>query len=307
MLDDVSLFVQIVRAAGLAAAGEKLGLPAATVTRRLARLERRLGCKLIHRSARRFDLTREGQAYYEALAHQIEAVETVLEGLGREMHQISGPLRVAAPSNISLRLMAGMWTAFAQAHPQIRLDLRLSNDRVDLEHDGIELAVRIGPQPDSGYHQTRIGVIRTVLVASPDYLDQRGRPAHPTDLRAHDIVGVKVLPTYALRETAGDGALRLDMGARLAVDDTAMALNFVSAGLGLALVPVSEVAEGLATGRLERVLPGWQGPDRDVFAVWPSGRLLSLRARTLKTYLEDFARSEPILRGEVPGPFGVSG
>ncbi|GGE31843.1 LysR family transcriptional regulator [Primorskyibacter flagellatus] len=300
MLDDVSLFVQIVRAGGLAAAGRRLGIPPATVTRRLAGLEARLGCKLIHRSARRFDLTAEGASYYDTLAPQIAAMETALAGLHSGTHDLRGPLKVAAPSSVSVRLLAPMWSSFVARHPEITLDLRLSNTRIDLEQERIDIALRIGPQEDSGFHQQRVGWIRTVVVASPAYLAGRAVTT-PENLRDHRIIARAPLSAWVLEHDDGGVPVRLDLAARVAVDDTAMALALARDGIGVALVPASEVREAFAAGALVPLLPGWHGPRREVFVVWPTGRMLSRRARALKEHVEDFARAEAVLRGGVPG------
>lgn len=296
MLDDLSLFAQIIRSGGLAAAGEKLGLPAATVTRRLARLEHRLGRKLIHRSARKFEMTGDGRAVYEAIAEPIGAAETALAGLQQDLQQLAGPLRVSAPTNISLSVLGPMWSAFVAAHPEVALDLRLSNARVDLELKGIDLAIRIGPQPDSSFQQVRFGRIRTVLVAAPAYLEQMGRPDTPGALRDHHVIGIQSLPEWALRPAGGQRPEVLNLAPRVAVDDITMAADLTRAGHGVTLIALTEVHGDIASGRLVHLLPDWRGPDRDLYLIWPAGRLLSHRARRLKDHIEAFAQGQPLLQ-----------
>ncbi|WP_417677516.1 LysR family transcriptional regulator [Pseudodonghicola sp.] len=300
MLDDLSLFVHIVQANGLAAAAQRLNLPPATVSRRLRRLEETLGLHLIHRSARRFALTPQGEVYYRELADQVGRIEASLRGLSHDLHSLSGRLTVTAPTNLSVRLLRPMWREFQQAHPEIALDLRLSNLMTDLVATGADLALRIGPQPDSGFFQKRLGLARSVLVCAPGYLAAHGSPESPRDLQAHRIVGFVPLPEWRLShvETGETQVVQLSIAA--AVDDIALQREWVCDGLGIALLPVSEVSEEIGNGQLCRVLPEWRGPDREIFAIWPSGRLLSARARALRDFMARHIGALPYLQGELP-------
>lgn len=298
MLDDVALFVHIVRAGGLAAAGATLGLPPATVTRRLARLEDQLGCKLIHRSARRFEVTSDGRAVFETVAGPIQSAELALASIRNDLSQMAGPLRVSAPTNLSLSVLEPMWSRFVAAHPDIRLDMRLSNARVDLEALGVDLAIRIGPQPDSGFHQVRLGRIRTAIVAAPAYLAQAGHPETPQALQHHRIIGVQSLPKWLLRRAGTDRPQELHLIPSISADDVTLATKLVVEGHGLSLLPISELQQGLRAGQLVTVLPEWRGPDRDVYLVWPTGRLMNARAKALKAHIEAFSRAVPLLQDQ---------
>lgn len=127
MFDDIALFIHIVQQQGLAAAAQKLGLPAATVTRRLQRLEASVARQLIHRSARQFVLTPEGEAFYQAYAGLVEQLEQTQQQLSGELNLLAGPLKVLAPTNISIGLLQPMWSGFIKMYPDIKLELMLSN------------------------------------------------------------------------------------------------------------------------------------------------------------------------------------
>ena len=300
MLDDISLFVHIVQAGSLAAAAGKLDLPAATVTRRLKKLEDELGVQLLFRSARRFSLTAEGEAYYETFADLVLNAETALRGLSSDLHALQGRLKAAAPTNISVGILQPMWSSFLGAYPQIRLNLTLSNENKDLLEEQVDLALRIGPQTDERLYQKRLGSIATVLVAAPSYLAAAGVPDQPEDILAHKLIRVAALPQWQLTHLQSGARRALPVDAHVAVDDIGLARQLATDGHGLALLPVSEISTDLKSGGLVPVLRNWQGQRRDLYAVWPTGRLLSARARCLRDHMEAFVAADPVLQGALP-------
>lgn len=300
MLDDLALFVCIAQNRSLSAAARHLQLPAATVTRRLRKLEEEIGAQLIHRSARKFSLTSEGEAYYEAFADLMDQAEAAKRGLSADLHEMRGRLRVAAPTNISVGLLQPMWSAFLRDYPEIQLSLQLSNQNKDLLENRIDLALRIGVQTDLHLFQKRIGSVATMLVASPDYLESAGSPLKPEDLRGHRLIGVSVLPNWLLENSETGATETLHLSADIAVDDIGLAGQMAADGLGISLLPVSETSEDLRNGRLQLVMPQWQGQNREAYMVWPTGRLLSARAKCLRDYVETYVAGYPILQGVLP-------
>jgi len=300
MLDDMALFVKIAQTRSLKAAADRIGVPPATVTRRLRKLEEQVGAQLVHRTARRFSLTSEGEAYFEAFADLVQHAEATLRGLDADLTALQGSLKVAAPTNISVGLLQPMWSGFLARYPDIRLTLALSNKNQDLAENQVDLALRAGPQTDEGLFQQRLGTVATIPVASPDYLRRAGHPETPQDIRRHAQIRVAAFPEWQLFDTASGSSEHVPISARIAVDDIGLARQFASDGHGLALLPVSELTEDLQSGALTVVLPGWQGQKRDIFAVWPTGRLLSARAKCLRDYMASYLAERSVFRGEVP-------
>ncbi|TYC65281.1 LysR family transcriptional regulator [Stappia sp. BW2] len=302
MLDDIALFVHIARHRSLAKAAAHLGLPAATVTRRLAKLEETIGTQLVFRSARKFELTGAGDAYFESFADLVQTAETTLDGLSADLHGLRGAMKVAAPTNISIGILEPMWSGFLKAYPEIRLTLALSNENKDLLEHKVDIGLRAGPQTDERLFQKRLGVIATVLVAAPSYLEEAGAPETPQEISEHKVVRVSTLPQWQLthRETGARETVPLD--ARVVVDDISMARQLTGDGHGLALLPASEISDDLVSGRLTPVLASWQGQQRDIFAVWPTGKLLNARVRCLLDYMETFMAAFPVLQGAVFEP-----
>ncbi|WP_417453658.1 LysR family transcriptional regulator [Kiloniella sp.] len=304
MFDDISLFVRIVQKRSLAAAAQDLHLPAATVSRRLKKLEDKLRCQLIHRSARKFNLTAEGEVYYKAYADLVQQFEATSRHLSADVQQLNGKLSVLAPTNVSVGILQPMWSEFIRLYPDIQLNLFLSNQTKDIHLGHVDMALRIGPQEDSQLFQKKLGVVSSILVASPEYLTGQGEPVDLTELEAHRILLVNTVPIWKLYqvskgrfETSGWEEIR--PRASTVIDDIALAKHLARDGHGIVLLPVSEIEKELKQGTLVRVLPQWQGAQREIFAVWPTGRLLSARAKCLRDFMQDFIAKSKILQGEI--------
>ncbi|MFT7261588.1 MAG: LysR family transcriptional regulator AphB [Glaciecola sp.] len=294
MYDDIALFVHIVQQQGLASAAQKLGLPAATVTRRLQRLEASVTRQLIHRSARQFSLTVEGENFYQAYASLVEQLEQTQLQLSGEMNVLAGPLTVLAPSNISTGLLQPMWSGFIKAYPDIKLELILSNSVESMLSSRADLALRIGPQESSILYQKRLGTLKTVLVATSEYLASNGEPLNIDELELHRLIGTNTLAKWSMVNSETN--IKQEIRPRFAtqVNDIKLATQLVCDHLGISLLPTSEVESLINAGTLIQILPSWQGPRRDLYTVWPSGKLLSARAKCLKEYMEEFIQQSNV-------------
>ena len=294
MLDDIVLFVHIVNQQSLSAAANMLDIPVATVTRRLQRLENSLRVSLIHRSARRFELTGEGEVYFRAYSHLVEQFEQTQRSLRDDMYEMRGSLKVMAPVNLTAGFLQPMWSRFIQEYPDIQLELSLSNQLDDMISEKADLAIRVGPQTDSLLYQKRIGTINTVLVASPEYLAKQGEPDCIKDLKQHRLIGAKSLMRWTLLDGAHQKVNFPPVLSTL-VNDVNIVAALVKDGLGISLLPVTEVQPYLDSGDLIRVLPAWQGIGRDVFLVWPSGRLMNERTKHLMSFIEQHCQQHQLI------------
>lgn len=297
MFDALALFVAIVEAGSLAAAAERLDLPAATVTRRLQALERDLGCRLLHRSARRLQPTAEGQQYYEQCRPLVHALAQATRSLDANLRKIAGHIRVLAPVNLASGPLTAAWTGFLQAHPEVSLEFQLSNALQDLVGSGADLAIRVGAQADSLLTQKRLGEVGVHLVASPAYLARRGVPRDARELAAHDAIVANPLLRWSLRDPAGDddGEVVLQPTPRLRADEMRLAVAAAEAGLGVLLCPTTLTRDAIARGSLVGVLEGWTPRPRPLYAVWSQQRYLPARVRALVDHLEAFIGADPLL------------
>ncbi|MFC3627245.1 LysR family transcriptional regulator [Vogesella amnigena] len=302
MLDDLALFVSIVESGSLSAAARKAGMPAATLTRRLQRLEAELGCRLLHRSARQLVPSSEGWQYYERCRPLLASLQQATEALDVSLNHVAGKVRVLAPVTLASGVLQPAWAGFMQRYPDISLDLQLSNQREDLIGSGADLAIRVGPLPDSQLNQRLLGRAPTVLVAAPSYLAQHGWPQLPQDLAAHALLLAEPLMEWRLQHRSSGEWVQLPPPAqtRLRVNEIKLAVDLACDGLGILYCPLSQAHQALADGRLQRVLPEWRGDARDIYAVWPQQRLLPARVRALLDYLIDFTAGHPLFSGEAP-------
>lgn len=262
-LDDLSavrVFVQVVGSNGLAAAARVLGLPANTVSRTISRLESDLETRLLHRTTRRLSLTEDGRRFYEAALPLLAAREHAEEVVSRRAPGLFGTVRMAVRSTtVQFDLVADL-TALLEAHPDLKIQLVVTDDEVDLVAAGLDLALRVGPIPDSTYASRHIGDVTFVLAASPAYLTRRGRPRTPSDLAAHDCVRALGTRPQTLFRLEGPRGKRVDalVGGRFECNDVRAQAAAVYAGLGIGLRPMGEVRRAAKEGTLERVLPAWK-------------------------------------------------
>ncbi|MGO2127732.1 MAG: LysR family transcriptional regulator [Pseudoalteromonas prydzensis] len=292
MLDDIVLFVHIVQQGGLSQAGEYLSLPAATVTRRLQRLESRLGEKLLHRSARQCTLTQQGQVYYQSYASLVEQFEQTSHQLNQQKEQLSGKLKVLAPLNICHGFLKPMWLSFCKQYPDIQLELILNNQLEDIIKSQADLALRIGPQVDSLLQQKKLGQADSILVATPHYLASAAALTEPSDLKLHRLIGTTLRNKWPLTNIKTRASYTHMCRFNSIYNDTSFVKYQVADHQGVGLLPRFEIINELDTGELVRVLPMWQSHSREIYAIWPSGRLLSKKALCLRDYMHAFIQEQ---------------
>lgn len=276
-LNDIAMFVQVVRCGSFAEAARRVGLPPNTVSRRIQQLETQLGTRLMQRSTRKLTLTSAGQAFHERC---VGAVDGLLEA-GQELligsQQPSGLVRVAAPADF-FDFFPMEWVAeFLAAHPLVRLDFVLSDAKADLIAEQIDVAFRGGPLSDSGYvGRQLLGTHCDGMVASPTYIAARGTPGTLQDLAKHECV-ISAHPSgRATWRLAGpDGVEEEVQVAGRFSGNTALALRRATvAGLGIALLPPTMARLDVQAGLLVPVLPQYQRTSGGMIVLYPSRRHL---------------------------------
>lgn len=296
MLDDLSLFVTIVEGGSLSAASQKLGLPAATVTRRLRHLEEELGCRLLSRSARRMQVTPEGAQYYEQCRPLVHALRQATQRLEATFSSVAGSIRVLAPVNFGSGVLTEAWAGFLQKFPDIRLELKLSNAVEDLIESGADIAIRIGSLSDSSLTQRRLGRVESILVAAPAYLARSAPVEQPEALQSHSLIVADPFQEWELRNPITGAKFVLQAEARFRVtNEMNVAVAMAKAGVGILFCPITQCQSELDSGDLVRLLPDWLTPSRDVYAVWFQQGFLPARVRALLEHLVEFAQSHPLL------------
>jgi DNA-binding transcriptional LysR family regulator len=279
-LDAMSLLLSVVDAGSLSAASRRLGIPLATVSRRIADLETHLKTRLLNRTSRMVALTEAGQSYVEACKRILEQVDEAERAAAGEYSVPKGDLTLTAPVVFGRLHVLPVAIAFLEAYPDIDLRLVLADRLINLAEDHVDLAVRIAALPDSGLIAARVGSIRRVVCGSPSYLARRGRPNHPNDLREHDCVTYGGLTaSHAWRFVSGKDEMMVPVHSRLTVNTAEAAIDAAVAGLGLTRVLSYQVADARRDGTLERVLQAFEPAPWPVSLVYVGQSLLPLKLR----------------------------
>ena len=285
-LSAMNLFVRVAELGSFAGVAQQLGVARSMVTRKIAGLEQRLGARLFARSTRRLSLTSSGAAYLERCREILALVASAEAEVAEERAVARGNLRVGLPLVFGLRKLAPLLLSFAEQHPAIRLGMDFTDRRLDLIEEGFDLAIRVTSRLAPSDVVRRLGSCRLLLVASPGYLAQRGRPAHPAELAGHDCLtysGSK--PHDAWPFTVDGEVLRFAVSSRLESSHGEVLLDAAARGMGITLQPDFIAGPGLADGRVEQLLKAFAPPPLGVFAVLPAGRQMTYRARLLLEYL----------------------
>jgi DNA-binding transcriptional LysR family regulator len=276
----MSVFVRIVDAGSLTGAAERLGISLTAVVRSLAGLEQELGVRLLNRTTRRIALTDEGREYFERCRRLLADLEEAENALTDRRLTPSGRLAITAPVMFGRLHVAPVVTDFLAAYPEMRAELLLLDRVIDLLEEGIDLAIRIAPLPDSSLVGIPLGATGRIVCASPDYLARRGTPLHPRDLADHRVIRFTALSEgHEWTFARGSETLRVAITDVLAANQVDVARDACRQGLGCGRFLGYQVRDLLADGQLVRVLSDWEPPAIEVSLVYPHSRLLSPRIR----------------------------
>ena len=286
-LEAWAIFAKIAETGSFAGAAAELGLSAATVSKALARLEARLGERLIHRTSRRFSLTETGRVL------AVRAAQILAEGEAAEAEAQAksatprGRVRLAAPMSFGLRHIAPILPEFLAAYPEVSVDLQLDDRMVDLVAGGIDVAVRIADLPDSSLIARRLCPVRRWVVGAPDYFARHGTPQRPRDLEDHACLCYSYLAsgeTWRFTDTNRVEEAVTVRGPLSATNAEAFAAA-LDAGIGIALQPDFLAWDAIRDGSLVTVLEGWSAPPLTLNLVTPSGGPRALRVGALLDFL----------------------
>lgn len=280
-LDAMSVFAAIVDGGSLSAAGRRLGLPLATVSRKLADLEAHLQTRLITRSTRKLELTDTGREYLEACRRILEQVDEAERAASGAYAHVHGQLVVAAPVVFGRLHLVPVVAAFLDAHADVDIQLRLGDRNVHLIEEHIDVALRIGALPDSSLVATQVGAIRRVVCASPAYLERHGTPRSLDELAAHRCITFDGLDAAAAWTfVPADGTRRrTSVRSRLTVSTADAAIEAALLGFGLTRVLSYQVADAVQAGRLVRVLVDDEPPAVPASLIYPGQGRLPMKTR----------------------------
>ncbi len=291
---DVLAFVRVVEAGAFARAAERMGMSKSVLSRRVARLEERLGARLLARGAGGTQPTEIGRAYHARAANILAELEAAKEVVAEAVTRIAGPIRLTAPVTFGTRHLAPALVEFAVAHPGVAFDINLDDRAVDLVGGGFDLAVRIGTLKDSALIARRIAPVRQLLLASPAYVAAAGKPLHPRDLAGHAALayahGGRV---EQWRFHVGSRLETVRVEARFRADNGDLLAEAAAAGLGIVMLPTFIASDHIARGTLVPLLPEFPLPEAGLHAVMPPARAVTARIRALVDFLAARFGPEP--------------
>ncbi|ADU14171.1 LysR family transcriptional regulator [Asticcacaulis excentricus] len=284
-LDDLHAFFLVVETGSFARAADRLGVAKSIVSRRVAHLEDQLKARLLTRTARGTQTTDVGALYYAKAREAMAQLEAAQEAVNDAMLEVAGPIRLSAPLSFGVSHLAPVLTEFAVRNPRIELDVSFDDRRVDVLGGGFDVVIRIGELTDSTLIARRIGHINGMIVASPDYLSQKGMPQTPDDLGQLDcLLYTNVAPGDVWRFVVNGEERMVRIPVRLRSDNGDMLLSAAVAGLGVARLPAFISSEAIASGQVVPILPEYN-TTVPLCAVMPPGRSRTARVRALVDFL----------------------
>ena len=276
-----------------AAAGRRLDLSPAAISKNITELEAYVGVRLINRTTRRMALTEEGRIYLEHVVRGLDAFSEADQALNPLKIEPRGTLRVSAPMTVALTRLSTAIPRFLSRYPEMILDLHLDDRRVDLIKEGFDLAIRGSDNlEDSSLIAKKLMIMPHVLCAAPSYFEAHGKPKAPSDLRSHNCVRFSLSGHADIWEFSKDGHTeRIAIDARYSVTSSLAVRDALREGFGLSLIPYPYVEDDLRDGRLQSVLEDWSTVETTLYAVYPSRQHLAPKTRVFLDFLvETFSR-----------------
>lgn len=282
----MAIFCRAVDAGSFSAAARQLRLTPSAVSKQITRLENRLGVRLLNRTTRRLNLTDEGRAFYERSKLILAEIDEVEQAITEAQSSARGKLRINAPVALGRRQIVPLLPRFMRQHPQVAIDLELTDRTINMLEEHVDVLVRAGAMSDSSLVARRLGSIRRVICASPEYLRKYGVPQHPDDLARHNCLLLNYatpLNEWLLHGPDGRRAVRVN--GNFSANINGVLHSAVLAGIGVAMIASFIVAADFRAGRLVPVLADYPGEPMPLYVVYPHRRHLSPRVRAFVDFL----------------------
>ncbi|AWM89451.1 LysR family transcriptional regulator [Pseudomonas sp. 31-12] len=293
---EMQVFVAVAQDQGFSAAARRLGMSAASVTRAVAALEKRIGTQLLTRTTRSVHLSEAGQRFLEDCRRILAEVQEAEDSAAGSHAQPRGQLTITAPVLFGELFVTPLTVGYLNQFPEVTINALLVDRVVSMVEEGIDVAVRIGELPDSNQHAIHVGEVRRVICASPEFLAKRGKPLHPNDLNGAPIIAtssIGQLRNWPFLEAGEPLSARPEP--RLVVTANQAAITAASLGLGLTRVLSYQVASKIAAGELEIVLADFELPPLPIHVVYQGGRKAPVRVRSFVDFAVKVLREHPAL------------
>ena len=278
LITSMSIFKRVVEAGSFSAVARETDLSQPTVSKHIAELENRLGTKLLNRSTRQLSLTEAGKKYYDRCSLILIDLEELESSIGQCHSEPTGTLRVNVPVSFGRMYLLPVLWEFMSQYPDVKLDLVMDDGYIDLVKEGVDLAIRIGPLPDSSLIARKIGDSPRVTVVSPDYLAEHGEPKTLSDLKEHSCIIYTFLTTrneWHFNGARGEEKLRVN--GRFCASNPDAIRAAVIAGIGIAVTPLWLIHDALTQGKVKVILTDYRPTPLEVHAVYPDRRFVPSR------------------------------
>jgi DNA-binding transcriptional LysR family regulator len=292
-LDAMRLFVRVAECGSFSAAAQQINVARSVVTRQVAWLEASLGVKLLARTTRRLSLTSAGAAYLEKCRVILNLVDAAESGLDEERQTARGPIRMSVPLSFGIRHLTPLLMEFAAEHPDVSLDTEFSDQRSNLFEAGLDLTIRITRRLEPGDVARRIGSSRMMVLASPDYLAQHGRPRHPADLANHECLCYTGASPQKWDFLIDGQVQSFPVRGRLSANNGDVLLYAAASGFGITNAPSFICADAVGAGSVKQVLADFPIPELGIYAMLPGNRLVPHRVRLLIDFLASRLENNP--------------
>lgn len=285
--EDMAIFAAVVETAGFAAASRRLRMSKSTVSHRVAELEARLGARLLHRNTRTVRPTDIGLSYYERCVRILAEIEAAEAEVRDQQGQPTGVLRLCLPIELGMHIIGPAIARYRRENSQVDIDVEVTSRHIDLIEERFDLAFRVGILADSRLIARKFLTVPRGAYASPDYVAARGAPTRPADLAEHDCLHFysPYVPADWTFFRGGEQAI-VSPHVVVRMNNLTMLRDMALEGQGIAVLPRYMCASALRKGTLVPLLPEWQPPGADVYALYPSGRHLPLKVRSFLKFIE---------------------
>ncbi len=289
---DLEIFARVVTAGNMSAAGREMGLSPAVVSKRISHLEERLGARLFQRTTRQLTLTESGQGFYDRVVNILAGIEEAEAYVTRRNAIPRGTLKASIPTAFGRMHVAPFMGEFLEQYPDMRLDLELSDNFVDIVGEGFDVAIRIAELEDSSLVARKLAPNHRVICAAPSYLEKVGEPESLSDLSKFNCLTAAAQEVWRLQGPEGPVSVRVNGNIR--TNSTEVVRESVIAGLGVALRSTWDVGPELKSGKLQIVLPEYHESSRvAVYAVYPCRQFIPAKLRVFIDYLGNLYGPDP--------------
>ncbi|ALM53049.1 LysR family transcriptional regulator [Halomonas huangheensis] len=297
-LNDALIFARVVEQGSFTAASRLLSIPKTTVSRKVQTLELRLGARLLNRTTRKLSLTEAGSVYYDYCSRIVQDMDEAESAVQQLEGNPRGWLRVTAPFTMCTEFTSTLVRDFRELYPAVKIELVLSNDRLDLVAHQIDVALRVGELPDSSLVARHLASYRSFVYASDSYIARHGEPQTPAELARHPALAKSMDQRgqrYFWELHKGDHREEIEIDPVAVANDPFVLRGLLVEGHGVMLTSEIVACLGPEERQLRRILPEWEGPEVEFNAVFPGGRLISPKVRTFVDFVVERTRLDHIM------------